>query len=298
MIKRLFLAVTLLFGAAACQIVETPGPSAKQVISFSADSFILEEDSGIETKTSIQTGGKFVWSPGDTVGVYPSSGSQVYFVMTSEVEASSAEFDGGSWDFKPSAVYRSYYPLVGYFYLDATKIPVKYTGEKQVGNDNTKHIGPYDFMYTPATTAVDGRLSFHYSHLSAIIKPTVQLPAGHYTKLTFSLAEPLFVVKGYFDLTSDAPAIVGTEYADEVSMDLDITLEGSETFTAYYVTAPLDMRGRTLTITITEESGTEFSYGYSPSKDYVAGTIYKLAYKESFSGSGIDGLGETGFNWQ
>ena len=83
MYKRLLFATIILIVAAACSVVETPEPSSKQTISFTADPFTIEVDGGVETKTNIQTGGKFVWSPGDTVGVYPSSGSQEYFVMTS-----------------------------------------------------------------------------------------------------------------------------------------------------------------------------------------------------------------------
>ncbi|MBO4917796.1 MAG: hypothetical protein J5374_07935 [Bacteroidales bacterium] len=303
--KGLYASVALLIGAAACQVVEAPDPQSGLTISISADS-VYEDDGTPETKAVIH-GTKMYWTPGDTLGVFPGKGSQVYFIVDTEGEALSAPFDGGYWEFKTGEdyVYRSYYPLVGQFYLDPARIPVQYYKVKdgeimvqdQKGNDSSVHTSEYLYMYTDPQKVVNGRISFTYHHLWTVLKPEVTLPAGHYTKLTFSLDEPLFVVKGYFDLTSTAPAIVGTEFADEVSMNLDIILGDSATLTAYYATAPLDMRGKNLTITITEESGTEFSYDYSPSKAYVAGTTYRLACKKSFSGNGIDGLGETGFNW-
>ena len=249
---------------------------------------------GPETKAVIR-GTKMYWNPGDTLGVFPDRGSQVYFLVDSEGEAVSAPFDGGAWEFKANSVYTSYYPLVGQFYLTPDRIPVQFYKERngrielqtQVGNDSSAHTSDYLYMYTNPQEVEDNHISFLYHHLWTVLKPIVTLPAGHYTKLTFSLDEPLFIVKGYFDLTSDAPAIIGTEYANEVSMDLDVTFDATTELTAYYATAPLDMQGKTLTITITEESGREYTYTYNPSKAYKAGTTYKLTSSESFANNVI-----------
>ena len=288
--KIIYIAVALLIGATACQVVETPEPAADRIIiSISADP-VYEEGWEPETKAVIH-GTKMYWTPGDTLGVFPGRGSQVYFLVDSEGEAVSAPFDGGDWEFKANAVYRSYYPFYGDIYLNPAKIPIQFYKERngrvelqtQVGNDSSVHTSEYLYMFTDPQEVINESISFAYHHLWTVLKPIVELPAGHYTKLTFSLDEPLFVEKGYFDLTSDTPAIIVTEFANEVSMNLDITFDAPTTLTAYYATAPLDMQGKTLTITITEESGAEYTYTYNPSKAYKAGTTYKLTSSESFT---------------
>lgn len=284
--KYFFVAVTLLIGAASCQIVETPEPNNEFTISISADP-TFEDDGAPETKAVVR-GTTMYWTPGDTLGVFPEQGSQAYFLIDTEGESASAPFDGGGWGLKAGIVYRSYYPLIGQFYLKPDRIPVQYYREKngeielqtQKKNDSSTHTSEYLYMYTDPQKVENDNVSFRYHHLWTILKPVAVLPPGHYTKLTFSLDDPLFVVKGYFDLTSGNPAIVGTEFENEVSMNLDISFDQTSTLTAYYATAPLYLVGKTLTITVTEESGLEYSYDYSPSKDYIAGMTYRLTAKD------------------
>ena len=63
-------------------------------------------------------------------------------------------------------------------------------------------------MYTGVTSKAGGSLSFSYHHLVTVVSPWIELPAGHYTGLTLSFDDPLFVTKGFYDLTAATPAIV------------------------------------------------------------------------------------------
>ena len=211
----------------------------------------MDGDRDISTRTSVvpnesYTAFDFIWSAKDTVGIYPDAGSQVFFTMENGAGASSATFDGGAWTCKDGYVYRSYYPFIGDIYLDATKIPVTFLGQKQVGNDNSDHFQKYDYMYTAAAT------------------------------LTLSLDEALFVTEGEYDLTAASPAIVGKKYSDSMSIDLDVTFTSPDILKVYVPLAPMDMSGKTLTITITDDNGREFQYTYNPSKPYDASKIYRL----------------------
>ena len=60
---------------------------------------------------------KFVWEATDTVGIYPNTGSQVYFNIVDGVGTSSVSFNGGGWALKSNSTYYSYYPFVGDIYL-------------------------------------------------------------------------------------------------------------------------------------------------------------------------------------
>lgn len=271
-VKRCLAFAAVLTALASCQIEDPINDSLydyQQLIEFSAPSFIMDDDPS--TRTDIGGSG-FRWSANDTVGIYPNSGSQVYFALTSGANASSAVFDGGGWDFKADAEYRSYYPFIGNIYLDATRIPVDYTGQRQVGNGSSSHIGACDFMYTPAVHANNGRLSFRYSHLSAILAPRITLPAGHYTRVTLTLDEPLFVIYGQYDLTSDSPAIRSTAHTNTVSLDLDVTLDTESELVTYLMCAPMNANGKTLHVYISNDQGTSYNSTFAVTKAWVAGS--------------------------
>lgn len=284
---RLLWTIALIIGAIGCSVNDQVEEHEESLsIVFTAAPF-QDGDRGIDTRTSVipnetYTSYAFVWSAKDTVGIYPDSGSQIYFTMSNGEGVGTASFDGGAWTCKEGHSFRSYYPFIGNFYLDETKIPVSFIGQKQVGNDNSDHFQKYDYMYTAVTTKDSGFLNFNYNHLITGVLPWVELPAGHYTGLTLSLDEALFVTKGEYDLTADSPAIVGKEFSNSLSIELDIAITSPDILKVYVPLAPMDMSGKTLTITITDENGREFQYTYNPSKRYEASKIYRLRSATSF----------------
>lgn len=282
------MAIALMTGAMGCSVnVLEVGQDESLKIVFEAAPFV-DGDCDADTRTSVvpneaYTNYEFIWSAKDTVGIYPDAGSQIFFTMENGAGASSTTFDGGAWTCKEGHTFRSYYPFIGNIYLDATRIPVSFTGQKQVGNGNSDHFQKYDYMYTAATTKDSGFLNFSYNHLGTVVLPWVELPAGHYTGLTLSLDEALFVTEGEYDLTAVSPAIVGKKYSDSMSIDLDVTFTSPDILKVYVTLAPMDMSGKTLTITVTDENGQEFTYTYNPSKPYLASKIYRLRSATSFA---------------
>lgn len=273
-------AAILCLGIVACErtdLIEVlNNPLMVQKVSFSVDSLIIDNEGGIMTKTMISpTDYSIPWMPKDTIGVFPDCGSQVYFVVPVDAAAGSASFDGGGWEFKIGAVYRGYYPFVGDIYLDPKSVPVRYKGQKQVGNNNSNNIGPYLATYTSGVSAEAGNLSFAFHHLNTFLRPVVVLPAGEYTKMTIATDADLFVESGSFDLTSESPVIVADKYSNKMTMDLDITFSQSETMTLFVSCAPANFTGHELQITIDSKDGS-YSYTYSPSKEYESGHIYRL----------------------
>ena len=276
----LLLAVILCFGIVACErtdlIEVTDNTLTVQTVSFSVDSLIADYEDEIITKTMISpTDYSIPWMPKDTIGIFPDSGSQVFFVVPVDAPVGSASFDGGGWEFKIGAVYRGYYPFVGDIYLDPKSVPVRYKGQKQVGNNNSNNIGPYLATYTSGVSAEAGNLSFAFHHLNTFLRPVVVLPAGEYTKMTIATDADLFVESGSFDLTSENPVIIADMYSNTISMDLDITFSQSETMTLFVSCAPSDFTGHEMQITIDSKDGSYY-YTYSPSKKYESGHIYRL----------------------
>lgn len=279
--NRLFLALLIVCTAlmTACKEAKVlPDQDPQDVLSlvFSIDPFQLDEDASA-TRTSVN-GTAFLWAAEDTVGIYPSTGSQVYFAMTAGEGASSAEFDGGGWAFKRSSVYYSYYPFIGNIYLDRHHIPVSYLGQKQTGTTATDHIGPYDFMYTDGASSESGLVSFQYHHLNCIIRPRlVGLPAGRYTKLAVTAPTDVFPINGYYDLMADTPAIEPTKWSNQLVIDLeDFTVLSGTDYYVYLMCAPVQVQDIELTISILNEQKTEYQCKKAPSADYYAGQIKGL----------------------
>ena len=295
--KQFFIYLAaLLFGAALFSCANEAAVSSDDYrpksikLVFDVSPFGAVDENDIDTKTHVTpinnyAGYKFYWSANDTVGIFPSGGSQIYFRVDSDGEASGADFDGGAWEPRAGYTFHGYFPFIGNYYLDATKIPVSFLGQKQEGNANSDHFQNYDFMCTP-TTSYDEELQdfrFSFKHLITGVLPWVEVPAGHYVGLDLSLDDPLFVTEGEYDLTAENPAIIGKKFTKDFHIDLDITFEQTETLIAYVPLAPLNIAGKTLTITITDESGTNYSYTYSPSRAYVASNIYRLRSSVSFA---------------
>lgn len=248
-----------------------------QSIVFTVRDFIDTSDDPT-TRTSILDGSRFIWSKGDTVGIYPNTGGQVYFAMEEGAGASSATFDGGGWDFKPSSVYYSYYPFIGDIYLDRNKIPVSYLNQNQPTATDLDHIGAFDFMYTPGTSAADGNLHFSYSHLNCIIRVTATLPVGVYTKMTIESPDQDFTIKGYYDLVATTPSIIALEKDNSLSISLgNIESDGSTPIAIYMMSAPVNMKGKKINVIFTNDRGILYKQEKTPSVTYEAGAIGKLS---------------------
>lgn len=122
---------------------------------------------------------QIVWAETDTIGIFPSSGSQVAFPMSSSAGTKDATFDGGGWGLKASATYSAYYPLVGRFYLDRTKIPMIISTQVQDGNGSKGHIGKYDYMAAVNSGVNDqGGVEFNFNHLVSILHMQIKMPKG------------------------------------------------------------------------------------------------------------------------
>ena len=276
MTKVLILTVALVFAFACSKSVPQKGEEREiDKVSFSISPFHLDESA--KTKTAIQGEGDFMWAANDTLGIYPSSGSQVYFVVNPGADASYASFDGGGWNFKSAYTYYGYYPFIGDIYLDKRNIRVSYTGQKQTGQESLSHIGKHDFMWAPAVTASNGHLDFSFHHLNCIIRYNVTLPAGTYTKLAITAPSNLFVKSGHYDLTAATPVIVGDELTNQMQIELaGITLTAETLFHVYMMSAPVNLNGINVTVSVLNSSKKEFQCSKTPSRAYLAETIYGL----------------------
>lgn len=259
------------------------GSCSKQETSQTADNisvrFVAQQITDSELTKSAYIDGQFQWSANDTVGIYPDSGSQIYYSMSDGAGTSSAVFDGGGWGFRSGAVYYSYYPFIANFYLDRHGIPVSLTGQVQDGASNLDHFGQFDYMYTPAAKEDGGIITFSYKHLVCIIRVTATLPAGSYRQITITAPAAVFAREGYFDLQSDTPHIIATQSSKELTVAFKdpITVDGSQQFMAYLISNPVNLKDTEIKVSAVDSNKKQFDCKKTPSKNYEPATINGLS---------------------
>lgn len=237
-------------------------------------------DSPTVTKAAF-SGTNFIWSLGDRIGIVPNTGSQIYFAVNDGAGTSTAAFDGGDWAMKSTGTFYAYYPLYPDIFLSKDHVSVSYTGQMQSGNNNNLHTGDYWTLYTTGTTAVGNTLNFSFNHLTSFFKTYVTVPAGTYTKITFSAPSEVFIKEGYFDLSTQTPTIVGTTMTDALNLDLqNVTFTDETELTGYLVLAPVDITGIPITVTVYKDGAATYEYTLTKASPMVPAKTYAFRATE------------------
>ena len=275
--KKFFTRATALlslFAVVACSedaLVENTSVGDGTIKEISITGKDFQFDGVTRSSVSItENGASFTWDEDDVIGIFPNEGDQVSFAMDNGAGTQTATFSGGGWALKSSATYAAYYPHV-YENRDMTKIPVSYVGQTQNGNANTDHIGAYDFMAASVSTPSNGKVAFDMQHLGCLVQLKITVPnAGTLSSVTLTADEEVFVEKGYIDLTATVPSIISTQTASSLNVDLKdvVTTTVNEVVTVYFMMAPMDMTGKTLTVKVGDIVGTVFGRNFEAGKAY------------------------------
>lgn len=227
-----------------------------------------------ETRASLNQEGddiNFVWEATDTIGIYPDQGAQVFFSMKNGVGTNVASFDGGGWALRQESTYSCYYPFVGSIYLDRDTIPVSFANQEQAGVSG--HEGVRFFLASEGTSSASGTLRFGFQILNTVIRiRAIGLPAGTYTKLSITTDDPMFVEKGTFGL--EDMKITGKTYSNSLEISLkNFTLTETSTEAnpvyIYLTSAPVDLRGKTVTVRVYSDDAT-YKCTVTPQKAFEA----------------------------
>ena len=220
-----------------------PEGTSKEVM-FIANNFVA--DGGVEARTLIEDG-KFAWAEGDTIGILPDEGSQVYFKINniSETEANKAKFTGGAWGLKADNNYAAYYPFIQDIMLNREAVPVDYFAQTYSARQDGKVSLAHDYMAAMPVTREDGGLNFQFKHLGALVEVQFTLPEGEsgaIKQLALSADEAIFPLQGTFDLTADAVAITPAEgkeaYTVRVNVE-NLTAEAGKPVSVFFMMPPM-----------------------------------------------------------
>ena len=252
------------------------------------------------TKTTLtideKLGAKFSWSADDIVGVFPDleEASQVKFPIkdgnVSEGEAtSSANFTGNGWAVMEARKYMSYYPFKPDMNLNMKAIPVIYTGQTQVLNNNPAGIFLYDYMAAaPTKPSFNGHIGFNFKHMNALLVIDLIVPKpGKYSSLTLTCDDVPFVTEGSLDITSLNPAIKPVITNRSLTLNIGgIELKtAGETLRTFMMIAPMNADGKTIQIRL-EGPNADFTTSVT-GKNYEAGKAYKVVVNDIKGGDVI-----------
>lgn len=234
---------------------------------FSRTSISIEDD-----------GPHYAWAVTDTIGIFPSEGRQLEFSMETGAGNTSATFTGGGWGLKSSATYAAYFPLIGKYYLDNTKIPVFFTDQVQQGNASTAHLGNYDYLAAPASGVYDGRISFNFERLGCLVQLKITMPqGGDLSSVTLLSDEEIFIEEGTVNLTATVPAIKATKKSKSFTLNIEnlITTPEEPIATLYLMLAPVDFTDKILSAEIRQNNGSCETITLT-SKNFEAGKAYSI----------------------
>ena len=252
------------------------------------------------TKTTLtideKLGAKFSWSADDIVGVFPDleEASQVKFPIkdgnVSEGEAtSSANFTGNGWAVMEARKYMSYYPFKPDMNLNMKAIPVIYTGQTQVLNNNPAGIFLYDYMAAaPTKPSFNGHIGFNFKHMNALLVIDLIVPKpGKYSSLTLTCDDVPFVTEGSLDITTLNPAIKPVIINRSMTLNIGgIELKtANEKLRTFMMIAPMNAEGKTIQIRL-EGPNADFTTSLT-GKNYEAGKAYNVQVNDIKGGDVI-----------
>ena len=247
-IRDLFL-LSLLAGLASCAsddlFYDSVDDSAIKHITVTLPTIEVEEGVASTRNQFINMGTadwNAVWAEGDTLGIFPSSGSQVEFAVT-EFGSNTSVFDGGGWALKSAVTYAAYYPFDKHnVYVTNKTIPLDYTGQVQQGNGSYDHLGGYDFLASKAMPRSGNSLNFELLRQGYVICLTLTVPATDtYTEIDLVTDGTLFVTKAELDISStEAPVVTPKETSKVIRLGLeDVAVSKNGMLTAYMMAFPV-----------------------------------------------------------
>ena len=264
--KYLFLLLSICMGACSTDNVENENlfKEDNEITKIIAVSPQLDWDK-VDSRTVITMGnhpnGKIVWGEKDTIGIYPNSGDQLSFPIVEGVGTSKCVFNGGGWALKADSTYTAYSPFNrSYYYKDKRELPISMLGQKQVGNNNSTHLGKYDIQAAIGNKPTNGSLTFALKRKVAFVRFDLTAPKAATWKSITLESDAHFPIEATMDLSKETPTLTTTSSSNSVTLELeDVNTDDSLHIVAYMAFLPVDITNKSLSIKLTDNEGNEYS---------------------------------------
>lgn len=210
----------------------------------------------------------FTWAEGENVVVFGDSDAAMFRTVTAGAAESKLESKG----FKLQDGVSYYACIPAYtmgFNASVSAVPVSFTGQRQLANNNSDHLKYYDYACASATKAVGtNALSFELKNQVSWIVLEHNFASAVENVVSFSIScadADCFAASGSLDVTNST--FTAQKMAREIKLALGeeggtgLSFQAGETFRGFITVAPVDLTGKTLAIKANLADGTVLDLG-------------------------------------
>lgn len=210
----------------------------------------------------------FTWSEGENVVVFGDGDAAMFRTVTAGAAESKLESKG----FKLQDGVSYYACIPAYtmgFNASVSAVPVSFTGQRQLANNNSDHLKYYDYACASATKAEGtNALSFELKNQVSWIVLEHNFASAVENVVSFSIScadADCFAASGSLDVANST--FTAQKMASEIKLALGeeggtgLSFQAGETFRGFITVAPVDLTGKTLAIKANLADGTVLDLG-------------------------------------
>ena len=238
------------------------------------------ENGDIATRTSINSNFKFSFADGDTLGIFPVSGDQIYFAIEGDAGGNTATFSGGGWGLKSGQTYYTYYPFNRKnSSSESSKEKIEFSMDKQAinGNNLFGHLGKYAPMYAKNENT-SGSISVQLKHLASflLLNVTLDTDCEIYEIILSTEQTNSLYHSGKVDLTQQTPTI-RADYNNGTDIRIpckNLNLKANTTTSIPVAIIPANLTGKKLSVTFCSSTNSDYTFVQSITKKWEQGKYY------------------------
>ena len=199
----------------------------------------------------------FYWTNGDCIGVCRSAGSTngtAAFTLLKGGETV-GNFINDAFSLIPNSEYYAFYPFKAT--TTASAFPIDMATQIQTANNDVSHIGPFNYMATSFTTDDNGKASFTFTNIGAVIQLHFTADKEEtYQGLYITSNGTPFTIRANYSISSGTYASTYSSETFRVSFGEDgMQVYNGENVVITAVILPEDMSQSTLTFSLKNKAG-------------------------------------------
>lgn len=238
------------------------------------------ENGDLVTRTNINSNFQFSFAEGDTLGIFPNTGDQIYFAISNGTGENTATFNGGGWGLKSGQTYYTYYPFSRKNSSNEnSKQKIEFSMDKQSidGNNLFGYLGKYAPMYAKNENT-SGSISVRLKHLASFLLLNVTLDTDcDIYEIILSTEQPNNLYhSGKVDLTQQTPSI-RTDYNYGTAIRIpckNLKFKANTSMSIPVAIIPTNLTGKKLSVTFCSTTKTDYTFDLSITKKWEQGRYY------------------------
>ena len=227
-------------------------------------------------------GVEVVWNNSDIVGFYTVSNNRIRTTVYNidSFDKHKVILTGNGWLLTSNSQYYGYYPYNSDYQMNGnlmTALPIKYIAQTQSSNDNASHIAKVDYM-TSQTRTTDNAAEFTFTRLGSILRIAAYVPEEKtFTSLTLTARDNTqwFTTEATMNATNNTMIPTATAASATLSLN-NITVAAGDSLIAYLMTAPADLSGKSMQLSLQASDGSALQT-YLSGCNIQAGKAYPLS---------------------